>query len=145
MLLTGTHPRTLDEKKRFALPRRIREELGDVAKLFVTQGLDRCLWLYRPAEMQQLAAKLDEHPATNEEVRTFRRLFFAKMEAVDVDRAGRVLMPERLMQVANLKHDVVLIGVQDHLELWDLGRWQEFEAANAARFDAVAEGAFRNR
>ena len=142
MLLTGTHPRSLDDKKRLALPRRVREQLGDPETLFVTPGPDQCLWLYTQADLEQLAAKLDQAPATDAEARVFRRLYFAQTEAVDVDGTGRILIPERLIQFAGLRHEVVLIGVRDHLELWDAQRWQGYLAENAPRFDAVAEGAF---
>lgn len=143
MLLTGTHPRTLDEKKRIALPKRVRELLQDPDTLFVTPGPDQCLWLYTQGALEQLSAKLDQVPATDAEARVFRRLYFAQTEAVDVDRSGRILIPERLVQFAGLSHEVVLLGVRDHLELWDAARWQQYLAANAPRFDTVAEGAFR--
>jgi MraZ protein len=143
MLLTGTHPRTLDDKKRLALPKRLREQLGDPPTLFVTPGPDQCLWVYTQDGLERLAEKLDRSPAADAEARVFRRLYFAQTEAVDVDRSGRVLIPERLVQFAGLQHEVVLIGVRDHLELWDAGRWQQYLTANASRFDAVAEGAFR--
>jgi MraZ protein len=143
MLLTGTHPRTLDDKNRLTLPKRVREQLGEPKTLFVTPGPDQCLWLYSQDGLEQLAGKLDETPATDAEARVFRRLYFAQTEAVDVDRNGRVLVPERLVQFAGLGHEVVLIGVRDHLELWDGGRWQTYLEQNASRFDAVAEGAFR--
>lgn len=143
MLLTGTYPRTLDEKKRLAFPKRVREQLKEPETLFVTPGPDQCLWLYPQEELEQLAAKLDAAPATDAEVRVFRRLYFAQTEAVDVDRSGRILIPDRLIQFAGLKHEVVLIGVRDHLELWDAESWQQYLAQNASRFDAVAEGAFR--
>jgi MraZ protein len=143
MLLTGTHARTLDDKKRLTLPRRVRETLGAVETVFVSPGPDQCLWLYSQQGLEQLAEKLDRAPATDAEARVFRRLYFAQTEAVDVDRTGRILIPERLLQFAGLKHDVVLIGVRDHLELWDARRWQQFLDQNAARFDAVAEGAFK--
>jgi MraZ protein len=145
MLLTGTHPRTLDDKKRMVLPRRVREQLEDPETLFVTPGPDQCLWLYTQAGLEQLAAKLDQAPATDAEARVFRRLYFAQTEAVDIDRTGRILIPERLVQFAGLRHEVVLIGVRDHLELWDAQRWQRYLAENAPRFDAVAEGAFHKR
>jgi len=145
MLLTGTHPRTLDDKKRLGLPKRLREQLAEPSTLFVTPGPDQSLWLYTQAALERLAEKLDKAPATDAEARVFRRLYFAQMEAVDVDRAGRILVPERLVQFAGLAHEVVLIGVRDHLELWDGPRWQAYLAANAPRFDAVAEGAFRDR
>lgn len=143
MLLTGTHSRTLDGKKRLALPKRVREQLEEPKTLFVTPGPDQCLWLFTQAGLEQLAERLDQSPATDAEARVFRRLYFAQAEAVDVDRTGRVLIPERLIQFAGVRHEVVLIGVRDHLELWDSQRWQEYLTANAPRFDAVAEGAFR--
>jgi MraZ protein len=142
MLLTGTHPRTLDDKKRLALPRRVREQLGEPTTLYVTPGPDQCLWLYTQGGLERLAEKLDQAPATDAEARVFRRLYFAQTEAVDLDRSGRILVPDRLAQFAGLRHEVVLIGVRDHLELWDAERWQQYLGQNAPRFDAVAEGAF---
>ena len=143
MLLTGTHPRTLDDKKRLTLPKRIREQVGEITQLFVTPGADQSLWIYTKEELERLSAKLDQTSATDAEARVFRRLFYAQMEAVDLDRTGRVLIPERLVQFASLQHEVVLLGVRDHLELWDAPRWQSFLNEHGPQFDKVAEGAFR--
>src|SRR5438876_11766670 len=143
MLLTGTYPRTLDEKKRLVFPKRVREQLREPDRLFVGPGPDQCLWLYAQENLERLAEQLDKAPATDAEARVFRRLYFAQTEAVDVDRNGRILVPERLTQFAGLTQEVVLIGVRDHLELWDASRWQQFVEQNAPRFDAVAENAFR--
>ena len=145
MLLTGTHPRTLDEKKRLTLPKRTREQVGEETRLFVTPGADQTLWIYTTEELKRLSAKLDETPATDAEARVFRRLFFAQMEEVDLDRTGRILIPERLVQFAGLEHEVVLLGVQDHLEVWDAKRWQTYADKHGPRFDKVAEGAFRGK
>jgi MraZ protein len=142
MLLTGTYPRTLDDKKRLTFPKRVRELLGDPETLYVTPGPDQSLWLYTQAGLEQLSAKLDQTPATDAEARVFRRLYFAQTEAVDVDRTGRILIPDRLMQFAGLGHEAVLIGVRDHLELWDANRWQQYLNQHAPQFDAVAEKAF---
>jgi MraZ protein len=143
MLLTGSYSRTLDDKKRLALPRRVRDQLGDPQVLFVSPGPDQCLWLFTQAELERLAERLDQSPATGAEARVFRRLYFAQTESVDVDKAGRVLIPERLVQLGGLRHEVVLVGVRDHLELWDAECWQQYLAQHAPRFDAVAEGAFQ--
>jgi MraZ protein len=126
MILTGTHPRTLDDKKRLTLPKRIREQLGDATQLFVTPGSDASLWIGSRQELERLSEKLDQAPDTDAAARVFRRLFYAQMEAVDVDRSGRILVPDRLLQHAGIQHDAVLLGVRDHLELWDAKRWQEF-------------------
>lgn len=143
MLLTGTHDRTLDDKKRLALPKRVREQLGDIKKLFVSQGLDQCLWLFGPSELDRLAEKIDQAPAAHGKVRAFSRLLFASMDEVEVDGNSRILIPDRLVQFAGLVHNVVLIGVRDHLELWDAARWEQYRDQNSAGFDAAAEEAFK--
>jgi len=143
MLLTGTHVRTLDDKKRLALPKRIREQLAEAKQLFVTRGPDQCLWIFAKEGLEKLADQLDKAPATDGEARIFRRLFFAQMETVDVDGSGRILVPDRLVTAGSLVKDVVLLGVRDHLELWDSERWQKYLGDNGARFDAVAEAAFQ--
>ncbi|HEV3081104.1 MAG TPA: division/cell wall cluster transcriptional repressor MraZ [Gemmataceae bacterium] len=142
MLLTGTHPRTLDDKKRLGMPRKLREQLGEPNTLFVSPGPDQCLWLFTQAELEQLSAKLDQAPAADAEARVFSRLYYAQTEAVDLDRSGRILIPDRLAQFAALQREVILIGVRNHVELWDAQRWQQYLTQNAPRFDAVAEGAF---
>src|SRR5205823_6654710 len=126
MLLTGTHARTLDDKKRLTLPKRVREQLGDVTQLFITPGPDACLWVWTRQELERLSERLDQAPATDAESRVFRRLFYARMEGVDLDRSGRILIPDRLLQYAEIGHEAVLLGVRDHLELWDAKRWQDF-------------------
>lgn len=143
MLLTGTYPRTLDDKKRVVLPKRVREELGQPETVYATPGPDQSLWLYTQAELERLAEKLDAAPATDAEARVFRRLYFAQAEAVDLDRSGRILLPDRLLQFAALTGEVVLVGVRDHLEVWDATRWRHYVEQHAPRFDAVAENAFR--
>jgi MraZ protein len=143
MLLTGTHVRTLDDKKRLVLPSRIREQMGEAKQLFVTPGPDQCLWIFTNDNLERLAEKLDRAPATDGEARIFRRLFFAQMEAVDVDGNGRILIPERLVSFGSLQRDVVLLGVREHLEVWDNQRWQQYMAEHGPRFDAVAEKAFQ--
>ena len=141
MLLTGTYPRTLDDRKRLALPKRVRELLKEPATLFVTPAPDQSLRVDTEESLRRLSEKLEQAPA-KPETRVFERLHFAQTEAIDVDRIGRILMPDRLLQFAALKQDVVMIGVRDHLELWDAERWQNYLAQNAPRFDSVAEAAF---
>ena len=63
---------------------------------------------------------------------------------MDIDRNSRVLLPERLLEFAALEHEVVLIGVQNHLEVWDARSWNDYLAQHGPRFDAVAEKAFKH-
>jgi len=138
MLLTGTHPRTLDDKKRLTLPKRVRELMGEPSLLFVTPGPDQSLWLFTQESLERQAEKLDQSTGGNGEMRNFRRLYFAQTEAVEVDRTGRVLVPDRLMQFARLGHEVVLLGVRDHLELWDAEHWRTFLEEQTPAFESFA-------
>jgi MraZ protein len=143
MLLTGTHPRSLDDKNRLALPKRIRDAFGEqVTQIFLAPGPDQCLWLFDQDSLEKLAHKLDQAPAADGGARVFRRLFFAQMEAADLDKAGRIVVPPRLAQLAGLGREVVLLGVRDHLELWDAAKWQEYLGEHGPQFDKVAENAF---
>ena len=145
VLLTGTHCRTLDDKKRLTLPKKVREMLGEPTALYMAPGLDRCRWVHTEAELERLAARLDERPATDTDARLFRRLYFGQTELVELDKAGRILIPERLAQGAGLGHEVVLLGVRDHLEIWDAAHWEDYRALHEPRFDAVAQAAFETR
>src|SRR5437763_17057405 len=108
MLLTGTYPRTCDDKSRVALPKRVRELLGEPTTLFLTPGPDQCLWIYTQDGLERLAEKLDQAPATDADARVFRRLYFPQTEAVDVDRNERILVPDRLGLLADRRHAGVL-------------------------------------
>lgn len=124
------------------LPKKVREVLGEPSVLYMAPGPDKCLWVHTGAELERLASRLDERPATDAEARLFRRLYFGQTECVEVDKAGRILVPERLAQGAGLTAEVVLLGVRDHLEIWDAARWDQYRTENEPRFDTVAQGAF---
>src|SRR5688572_10567362 len=145
MLLTGTHPRTLDDKKRLSLPKKVRDQVGVAQQLFAAPGPDQTLWLYTREELERLSSKLDEPPATDAEARVCRRLVFAQIEEVDLDKSSRILLPDRLLEFAGLEHEVVLLGVRDHMELWSAKRWQSYLGKHAPKFDKVAEEAFRTK
>src|SRR5260370_20762034 len=93
MLLTGTYPRTLDDKKRLVFPKRVRELLGEPATLFVTPGPDQSLWVYTQAELEPLAERLGQAPATAPPTRGFRRLYFAHTEQADLSYNSRLPVP----------------------------------------------------
>lgn len=145
MLLTGTFLRAVDEKLRLAIPKRLRDALiGDgKPELFVTPGNDGSLAIYNPDTLGSLARRLAASSPAKNEVRSFSRLFYARAERVEVDGQGRVRIPQALAELAGLGKEAVLLGVQDHLEIWDRGRWEAYLAAHAERYDDLAEQAFQ--
>ncbi len=144
MLLTGTFSRAVDEKQRIAIPKPLRDALGALAKgvLYVTPGTDGSLALYTEDALAQMAGRLAQSSPNAQEVRAFGRLFYARAQAVELDAQGRVRVPAELAVLAGLEKEVVLVGVQDHLELWDRTRWEAYVAARQGEFDKIAEAAF---
>jgi MraZ protein len=143
MLLTGTFQRAIDEKGRIAIPKPIREALGESNKsLFLTPNTDGSLALYTEAALARLAERLAAASPNGQDVRAFGRLFYARAQAVELDSQGRVRIPPELAQLAGLASEAVLLGVQDHLELWDKSRWETYVTQLQPQFDAIAESAF---
>jgi MraZ protein len=138
--LTGTFPCNLDDKKVMVLPKAIREQLGGCETLMVSPGPDQCLWLTNQAHLDRLAEKLEHSPAKELDVRVFKRLYFAQTEKTALGSDGRVTIPDRLAQFAGLQQEVVLIGIDDHFEVWDAAKWKEYtQKKSAAARAAMAE------
>lgn len=143
MLLTGAFVRSLDEKLRLALPKRLREMLGpDQTSFFLTPGTDQSLALYTEQSLTALAARLASAGPAQQDVRTFNRLFYAQAQSVSIDGQGRMRIPPELAKLAGLAHEIMLLGVNDHLEIWDRGRWEAYLAERAPRYDEITERAF---
>ncbi|MFN0056327.1 MAG: division/cell wall cluster transcriptional repressor MraZ [Planctomycetales bacterium] len=143
MVLSGTIARTLDEKQRVAVPKRLLDDFGetDLASLFVAPGTEKSLLIYSPAGFERLARRMAKKTSQPAQVRHFKRLFYSRAERVDLDAQGRIRIPERLVDFALLKRDVVLLGVQDHMELWDAAAWSTFLEQTSAGFDQIADAA----
>jgi MraZ protein len=146
MLFTGTYPRSLDEKQRLALPKRIRDSLGDQSPplLYLTPGTDGSLAIYTEDAFSRLGHQMAQGASPHgQDTRAFSRLFYAQAEAVEVDGQGRLRIPAELARLAGFGREVMLLGVRDHLELWDKAKWEEYLRDQQPRYDQLAEDAFR--
>ncbi len=143
MLLTGAFVRAVDEKLRIAIPKRLREALGEELPetLYIAPSTDGSLSLYTQNVFEQMAERCADASPTAEDVRAFRRLFFARAQRVGIDRQYRIRIPSELASLANLRQEVVLLGVHDHLELWNPERWKSYLAKQSANYDQIAETA----
>ena len=107
MMFMGEYNHTIDAKGRLIVPSKFREALGDT--FVVTKGLDGCLFVYDNEEWQAFEEKLRSLPITNKEARQFARFFLAGAAEVEVDKQGRILVPNILREFAQISKDVVLI------------------------------------
>ena len=143
MLLTGSFERTVDERNRIAVPKRMRELLlAQSAAIYLAPGTDGSLSLYSETAFTHVAEQLANASPTAQDVRSFSRLFYAQAERMEIDKQGRVRISAELAQFAALDKEVMLIGVGDHLEIWNKQRWQQYLAQKQASYDELAEGAF---
>jgi MraZ protein len=136
-MLIGEYTHIIDDKKRLAIPAKIRKELG--AKAVITRGLDNCLFIYPSKEWQKLVEKLSNLPIGQRDTRGFSRLMLAGASEVDLDTLGRVLVPDYLKEYAQLKKNVVIAGVYNRLEIWDEVKWNTFKSQSEKEVDNIAE------
>jgi MraZ protein len=141
MLFTGSYPRSLDDKQRLALPRKHREELNDHKQVVLAPGTEGCVAVYPTEVFAQMADRLAKHAPSGRDVRSFSRLFYAQAETAEIDSQGRIRVPAELAKLGDLREEVMVVGVRDHLELWNRGRWEQFLAQEQARYDQLAETA----
>jgi MraZ protein len=130
--LTGTYPGNLDDKRVLILPKAIREQLGSSETLLVSPGPDHCLWLTNQPHLDRLAEKIEQSSAREIDIRVFKRLYFAQTEKMSLSTDGRVKIPDRLAQFAGLQQEVVLVGIDDHFELWDAAKWKDYTQKKSA-------------
>ncbi len=134
-MFMGEYNHTIDAKGRLIIPSKFREILGDA--FVVTKGLDGCLFVYDNEEWKRFEEKLRSLPITNKEARQFVRFFLAGATEAEVDKQGRILIPNVLREFAELTKDVVLIGVGSRIEIWGRERFEDTAAFED--MDEIAE------
>ena len=122
-MFMGEYNHTIDAKGRLIIPAKFRELLG--TEFVLTRGLDGCLFIYPVDEWKAFEQKLRALPLINKNARTFSRFFVAGAAMCELDRQGRVLVPQTLREFAGLEKDVVLTGNLDRIEVWSKDKWSE--------------------
>ena len=122
-MFMGEYNHTVDAKGRLIVPSKFREQLGD--EFVVTKGLDGCLFVYENTEWKVLEEKLHTLPLTNANARKFSRFFLAGATSCEVDKQGRILLPQILRDFAGIEKEAVLVGVGSRIEIWSRERWLE--------------------
>jgi MraZ protein len=140
-MFLGQFRHNLDPKNRLTIPARYRDLLAEGA--YVTRGFDGNLIVYTAATFHVITQQANQTSVTDPAARQLKRLLFSNADFIEVDRAGRILIPDFLRESAGLENEVVISGMGDHFEIWSPERWmQETEAlndpqANAERFASL--------
>jgi len=120
-MLIGQYDHTIDIKKRLALPAKFRGELGE--KVIITKGIESCLVVYTEKEFKIMSDKISNLTISQSEARSFTRTMLAGAMEVTLDKLGRILLPDYLKKYAGLNKNVVICGLSNRLEIWDLENW----------------------
>jgi MraZ protein len=133
----GTHEPRLDEKGRLILPARFRDDLAE--GLVITKGQERCLYVFPRAEFASMTERMAQAPVTSKAGRDYMRVLFAGASDEVPDRQGRVVIPSGLRTYAGLDRDVVVIGANTRLEVWDRTTWETYLAQQEPSFADLSE------
>ena len=122
-MFIGEYSHVLDAKGRMFMPAKFRDELGE--KFIVTIGLDRRLFVFPTETFQIYKEKLDAISLANRDARNFTRFFFAGAGECELDKQGRIMLPQKLRTYARLEKDVTVVGVSGRIELWNTEDWEK--------------------
>lgn len=136
-MFLGEYQHMIDAKCRLIMPAKFREELGE--RFVITKGLDKCLFVYTDLEWQALHDKVKLLPVTDEAVRRFVRFFFGGATESLPDGQGRVMLPVNLREYADIKKDIVSIGVSNRIEIWSKENWQSYNDMSNSIDNELAE------
>ncbi|MDA1036135.1 MAG: division/cell wall cluster transcriptional repressor MraZ [Chloroflexi bacterium] len=139
MQFHGEFQHRVDPQGRIAIPARYREAF--TGGIYLTRGFDQCVWVFSPEEWGTYSSRYAAMSPNSRVARTLRRRVFGSTFDLELDRQGRVVLPQPLRQFAGLQDEVVIVGAGTWLELWDRSRWDEQVAEiDAADLDFVEDG-----
>ena len=137
----GQYEHALDAKDRVIIPAKFREIFKEhyAEKFYLTRGLDRCLFVFTEEEWRNQERRFRDMSFTREESRKFNRLYFSGACEALCDKQGRILVPAYLKEYAEIKQNVMIIGVSDRIEIWSKEKWNDFFKNNLGSFESLAE------
>ncbi len=135
-MLLGEYTHTLDNKGRVIIPSKFRVDLGE--SFIVTKGLDNCLFVYSKDEWHKFEEKLKTLPMTNVATRNFVRFFFSGATECELDKQGRINLPQNLRDYASLNKDIYIIGVSTRVEIWNKESWENYTSPENMDLNDIA-------
>ncbi|MDF2670288.1 MAG: cell division protein MraZ [Paenibacillus sp.] len=136
-MFMGEYQHSVDEKGRMIIPAKFRDALGP--QFVVTRGLDNCLFVYPKEEWAILEQKLKSLSLMKSDARAFTRFFFSGATECELDKQGRINIPNTLCEYANLDKDCVVLGVSNRVEIWSKQVWASYFKQSESSFNEIAE------
>lgn len=137
IVLIGEFQHNIDAKGRLIMPAKFRSDLG--TQFIITRGLDGCLFGFPMDSWNVLQDKLKQLPLAKKDARAFTRFFYSAATEVEIDKQGRVNLPQNLIQFADIDKECRVIGVSDRIEIWSSDKWEAFAEEAEEDFETIAE------
>jgi len=137
LLLTGEYQHVVDDKGRVLVSNKLRSQIDadeHGSNFYLVFGANGVLCLYPEKHFEYLTLAVAPDTAAADEAVAFERMGFALASKVELDAQGRLLLNERLRQRAGLKNQITLIGVRDHIELWNSENWEQYLSDHMAQY-----------
>ncbi len=137
LLLTGEYKHIVDGKSRVLISNKLRSQIDadeHGSNFYLVLGANGILCLYPEKYFEQIALAVAPGATAPDEAVAFERISFALASKVELDKQGRLLLNERLRKRAGLKDRVTLVGVRDHIELWNSENWEQYLAEHMAQY-----------
>ena len=137
IMFFGNYSHSLDEKGRLVIPRKMREVLG--LKIFIMKGFDGALAIYKEEAFSALVEELKKYSFNKKENRDYLRIKLASIVELEVDKLGRVQIPQAILTKYHISKDVVVLGAGDHIEVWDNKSFDEYYNSVEEDYEDIAE------
>lgn len=124
-MFMGTTYNSIDDKNRLIVPSRLRSELGN--RCVMTKGLDTCLNIYTMSSWEKQMEKISRMPESDPKVRAFIRHFCGNAVECELDKQGRIVIPQELKTYAEIDRDLVTMGAMSKIEVWSRQLWDSPE------------------
>ena len=136
-MFMGEFKHNIDAKGRLIIPSKLREQCG--SSVIVTCGFDGCLALYTQEGWNDYYQKLQMLPKTKKDARNFVRIITSRASECEFDKLGRINIPSVLRVEGKLEKECIIVGVGDHVEIWNESLWQDYYDMNKDNFDEISE------
>ena len=138
MIYFGTYQHSLDAKNRLLIPSKLKALL--TSTVYVMKGFDGCLSVFDAISFQNYVEKLQKLSFNHSKEREFLRVILSSVVEMEADKVGRIQIPTPIVKKYNIEKEVVVVGVGDHVEIWNQSKWNEYIEKSDANLEDIAEG-----
>ena len=139
IMFFGYYEHNLDDRNRLMIPSKIRDELKPGEALYAVKGFDGCLAIYSETGFEKLMKDVELLSNMDKEARTYLRILLSSVTPLNLDKLGRISLPTLLAEKHHIKKNVVVLGLNDHFEIWDKDSYEAYQKEHESLFEDVAD------